>query len=175
MASTKSLEDMLSSDVDESAISALVGSLESQLASPTIHVTSQDISSASVTNNHINNSTVMDTFVNRIHHQTSSSSDGQKHGILNSTQTSTNNAVIANSDSNKTLISSAPITPITSSTPVQANTFAVTLPGALPASGYLNQVHVLYRRARIRNTNTKQAFDFCASFHSETINLLNKR
>ncbi|GAB6021417.1 transcription initiation factor TFIID subunit 4 [Chamberlinius hualienensis] len=51
MASAKSVEDMLTSDVDESAVSALVGSLESQLASPTIHLTSQDISSA---HNHVN-------------------------------------------------------------------------------------------------------------------------
>lgn len=59
MASTaKSLEDMLSSDVDESAVSALVGSLESQLSSPTSH---PPVSHASAVNsNHVNNSMIAD-------------------------------------------------------------------------------------------------------------------
>ncbi|XP_023234608.1 uncharacterized protein LOC111634134 [Centruroides sculpturatus] len=113
MASAKSLEDMLSSDVDESAVSALVGSLESQLLSSNIHIPSQDVQTSL---NHINCDSLR---------------DGQKLGPTSThlTQASsilnkTNSQVVTNN-------ATSPSTP---------NTVMVTLAGALPASGYISQV-----------------------------------
>ena len=53
MATRNPLEDFLNSDVDESAISALVGSLETQLASPTARDPPAQNSTASATSNHV--------------------------------------------------------------------------------------------------------------------------
>ncbi|CAI9737278.1 transcription initiation factor TFIID subunit 4-like [Octopus vulgaris] len=48
MAATNSIEELLSSEVDENEVSALVGSLESRLASPTHKESSQDVSDSVV-------------------------------------------------------------------------------------------------------------------------------
>jgi hypothetical protein len=55
MATTNSLDDILSTEIDENAVNALVGSLESQLASTTHKDTAHTISDASINNNHISN------------------------------------------------------------------------------------------------------------------------
>uniref|UniRef100_A0A8W8JY79 TAFH domain-containing protein n=1 Tax=Magallana gigas TaxID=29159 RepID=A0A8W8JY79_MAGGI len=55
MATTNSLDDILSTEIDENAVNALVGSLESQLASTTHKDTAHSISDASMNNNHISN------------------------------------------------------------------------------------------------------------------------
>ncbi|KAJ8302914.1 hypothetical protein KUTeg_019310, partial [Tegillarca granosa] len=55
MAAANPLEDLLSSEIDESAVSALVGSLESRLASPTNKDIVNSLSDTSVNNNHISN------------------------------------------------------------------------------------------------------------------------
>ena len=52
MAAANPLEEILNSEVDESAISALVGSLESQLASPTPKAATQQHLTTSFLNNH---------------------------------------------------------------------------------------------------------------------------
>lgn len=49
MAATNSIEELLSSEVDENEVSALVGSLESRLASPTHKESSQDVTDSVVT------------------------------------------------------------------------------------------------------------------------------
>lgn len=54
MASVKFLEEALSTDVDESVVSAIVGSLETQLVTSAPHVTSQSGSSIAINHNHIN-------------------------------------------------------------------------------------------------------------------------
>ncbi|KAL3859934.1 hypothetical protein ACJMK2_010113 [Sinanodonta woodiana] len=54
MAAANPLEDLLSTPIDESAVSALVGSLETRLASPTNKDPSQSLSELSVNSNHIN-------------------------------------------------------------------------------------------------------------------------
>ncbi|GAB1602036.1 transcription initiation factor TFIID subunit 4-like [Argonauta hians] len=48
MAATNSIEELLSSEVDENEVSALVGTLESRLASPTNNESSQDVSDSVV-------------------------------------------------------------------------------------------------------------------------------
>lgn len=55
MATTNTLDDILSTEIDENAVNALVGSLESQLASTTHKDTAHSISDASMNNNHIGN------------------------------------------------------------------------------------------------------------------------
>lgn len=127
MASTKSLEDMLlSSDIDESAVSALVGSLESQLSSDA-HYPRNDLSTASINNNHITNPTVADCSV-RI-------PDGQKHGALLGSLLEQ-----GSSNTNKNLTTSQLMGLNTVSSQNLSNAVIVSLPGALPASGYLTQV-----------------------------------
>lgn len=54
MASAKFLEEALSTDVDESAVSAIVGSLETQLVTPTPQVSNQPGSTVVLNQNHIN-------------------------------------------------------------------------------------------------------------------------
>lgn len=127
MASTKSLEDMLlSSDIDESAVSALVGSLESQLSSDA-HYLRNDLSTASINNNHITNPTVTDCSV-RI-------ADGQKHGALLGSLLEQ-----GSSNTNKNLTGPQLMGLNSVSSQNLSNAVIVSLPGALPASGYLNQV-----------------------------------
>lgn len=54
MASAKFLEEALSTDVDESAVSAIVGSLENQLVTSSPHVTNQTDAPVVINQNHIN-------------------------------------------------------------------------------------------------------------------------
>ncbi|XP_044754964.1 transcription initiation factor TFIID subunit 4 isoform X2 [Coccinella septempunctata] len=54
MASAKFLEEALSTDVDESVVSAIVGSLETQLVTSAPHVSSQSGSSIVINHNHLN-------------------------------------------------------------------------------------------------------------------------
>ncbi|XP_014675326.1 PREDICTED: transcription initiation factor TFIID subunit 4-like [Priapulus caudatus] len=58
MASSKSLEDVLSSEVDESAVNALVGTLESQLSSSSVTSCSQQVSANVILNNHISGNVI---------------------------------------------------------------------------------------------------------------------
>lgn len=55
MATANPIEDLLSTDIDESEVSAFVGSLESRLASPTHKDISHQITDSSVNSNHISN------------------------------------------------------------------------------------------------------------------------
>ncbi|XP_035222320.1 uncharacterized protein LOC118195171 [Stegodyphus dumicola] len=128
MASTKSLEDMLlSSDIDESAVSALVGSLESQLSSSDAHYPRNELSAPSINNNHIANASVADC-VTRM-------PDGQKHGALLGSLLEQGSA-----NTNKNLVNSQIMGLNAVSSQTLSNAVIVSLPGALPASGYLNQV-----------------------------------
>ncbi|CAL1296222.1 unnamed protein product [Larinioides sclopetarius] len=128
MASTKSLEDMLlSSDIDESAVSALVGSLESQLSSSDAHYPRNELSATSMNNNHIPNASVADC--------TTRMPDPQKHGALLGSLLEQ-----GSQNTNKTLVNSQ-IMGLNSVSPQNlSNAVIVSLAGALPASGYLNQV-----------------------------------
>lgn len=145
MASAKSLEDMLSSEVDESAVSAIVGSLESQLSSPNIHIPSQDISSSTASANHIGGPSVSEGGLQQRLH------DAQKHasvvvvgggGVVNLNQPQ-GNVAVSNSANAKSLTSNSQIVGINSVVSAASsgsNQVMVTIAGALPASGYINQV-----------------------------------
>ena len=61
MADPDSIEDFLSSEIDEYAVNALVGSLESQLASPTNKEPPKTISDSVVNNNHVDNTSTSST------------------------------------------------------------------------------------------------------------------
>lgn len=128
MATVKSLEDMLSSEVDESAVTALVGSLESQLASSDIQLPSQDVNTTSVTVNHVNNAVLVDGNVTRL-------LDGQKQGVIAVSQP-VSLLNVGKSSVVGTQITDSNVTSTTSNT----NNVIATLPGALPASGYITQV-----------------------------------
>ncbi|CAH1270175.1 TAF4 [Branchiostoma lanceolatum] len=68
----KSLDDLLNSEVDESAVSALVGSLESQLLSQSTAASTGQVSGSSADANHVNSVSVSD-----------GTSQGQKLGLAN--------------------------------------------------------------------------------------------
>ncbi|XP_019629553.1 PREDICTED: transcription initiation factor TFIID subunit 4-like isoform X2 [Branchiostoma belcheri] len=68
----KSLDDLLNSEVDESAVSALVGSLESQLLSQSTAASTGQVSGSSTDANHVNSVSVSD-----------GTSQGQKLGLAN--------------------------------------------------------------------------------------------
>lgn len=171
---TKSLEEMLTSDVDQSAFNALVGTLETQLdpqitnqLNPTTNNSSQmtnrlnktvtelncanstllnncspanqspstnnngDSSSNNLTNNLVNsNSTVLPPQTNV--NSNSNSSDAISKRIINN--------AINSSDINNSSNAAPSVTTTTSSTTSNTNILSSNLPGALPASGYINQV-----------------------------------
>lgn len=178
---TKSLEEMLTSDVDQSAFNALVGTLETQLdpqitnqLNPTTNNSSQmtnrlnktvtelncanstllnncspanqspstnnngDSESNNLTNNLVHsNSTVLPPQTN-VNLQTvnnnnnSNSSDAISKRIINN--------AINSSDINNSSNAASSVTTTTSSTTSNTNILSSNLPGALPASGYINQV-----------------------------------
>ncbi|XP_040359446.1 transcription initiation factor TFIID subunit 4 isoform X13 [Ixodes scapularis] len=134
MASAKSLEEMLTTDVDESVVSELVGSLESQLSSSGIHTPNQELNVSSASTNHVNSVPVSDG-LQRLQH------DGQKHAVAAALANSCPSIVVSNLG--KTIATTSHIVGVSScasSAASSTNTVMVTLPGALPASGYINQV-----------------------------------
>ncbi|XP_049810639.1 transcription initiation factor TFIID subunit 4 isoform X1 [Schistocerca nitens] len=136
MASAKFLEEALSTDVDESAVSAIVGTLETQLVTTQPAVSSQQGTSASVNQNHMNNTIANGGTVST-----------QKHGVTNGGPPSMN---ILNADANKTISSST----IQSSNVVHSsvvNTVVASLHGGVPTSGYLNQVTSSANQGNITN------------------------
>lgn len=92
--SAKFLEEALSTDVDESAVSAIVGSLENQLGTPTSIVSCQQISSTNANRNHLHGGI-----------SNGSSASIQKHGTANG-QADTM-SIILNSEPNKGITSSS--------------------------------------------------------------------
>ncbi|XP_075229727.1 transcription initiation factor TFIID subunit 4-like isoform X2 [Lycorma delicatula] len=127
MASAKFLEEALSStDVDESAVNALVGSLEDQLVTTAPAGSNQQGTSVTVNQNHM----------------TTSISNGgtvttQKHGVSNGGSESMN--IIVNNDGSKVIPSASHQSGNSISTSV-VNTVVASLQGGVPSSGFLNQV-----------------------------------
>ncbi|KAK7863444.1 hypothetical protein R5R35_002505 [Gryllus longicercus] len=125
MASAKYLEDALNADVDESAVNAIVGSLETQLVTTTPPVSNQQGSATAVNQNHVNSAIANGGTVS-----------AQKHGVTNGGPGSIN---ILNSDTSKTITT----TSLQSSNVVHSgvvNTVVASLHGGVPASGFINQV-----------------------------------
>lgn len=101
MASAKFLEEALSTDVDESAVSALVGSLENQLVTSSPAVSSQSGTAAVINQNHINSAI------------SNGGTISQKHGAItngdsvNVVTTADNNKILANNTVPGTIITGA--------------------------------------------------------------------
>lgn len=118
--SAKFLEEALSTDVDESAVSAIVGSLENQLGTPTSIVSCQQLSSTSINQNHLHSGI-----------SNGSSASIQKHGTANG-QADTM-SIILNSEPSKTITSSNHLGNIN-----QTITNS-TVQGILPSASFVNQ------------------------------------
>lgn len=125
MASAKFLEEALSTEVDESAVTALMGTLETQLVTATPTVSSQQVSSSSINQNHMSSSISNGGTVST-----------QKHGVTNGGSGPMN--ILLNSDTNKTITSNAISN--TSNVHSNVNSVVASMHGGVPASGYINQV-----------------------------------
>ncbi|KAK6185553.1 hypothetical protein SNE40_007760 [Patella caerulea] len=90
MADPGSIDDLLSSEIDESAVSALVGSLESQLASSTNRDLSKTPSDSSVNNNHISSITSNATTTNSLFSTNASQVNVSQKGLSSHTNSTIN-------------------------------------------------------------------------------------
>ncbi|XP_071446468.1 transcription initiation factor TFIID subunit 4-like isoform X2 [Hetaerina americana] len=156
MASAKFLEEALSTDVDESAVSAIVGSLETQLVTAAPPVTSQQGVSATVNQNHVNSAIANGSTVST-----------QKHGVSNGGSESVN--IILNPDSSKTIVTTAlPSGSLVTSNVV--NTVVAPLHGAVPTSGFMNQVSTSATQANLATlTKTHDAVKIVYPASSQTL------
>ncbi|XP_013410808.1 transcription initiation factor TFIID subunit 4-like isoform X1 [Lingula anatina] len=93
MATSNPLEEILNLDVDENAISAVIGSLESQLASPTLKDVPHQISINAGTHNHVNSQQVSGA-------STSASQTGSNHTHTVASGTSVPSSQISNAGPN---------------------------------------------------------------------------
>ncbi|XP_046390408.1 transcription initiation factor TFIID subunit 4 [Ischnura elegans] len=156
MASAKFLEEALSTDVDESAVSAIVGSLETQLVTATPPVTSQLGVSAAVNQNHVNSAIANGSTVST-----------QKHGVSNGGSDSVN--IILNPDPNKTIVTTA-LPSGSLVTPNVVNTVVAPLHGAVPTSGFMNQVTTSATQANLATlTKTHDAVKIVYPASSQTL------
>ena len=156
MASAKFLEEALSTDVDESAVNAIVGTLETQLVTTAPAVSSQQVPSATVNQNHMNSAIANGGTVST-----------QKHGVTNGGSGSVN--IILSSDTNKTNTTST----IQSGNVVHSNvvnTVVASLHGAVPASGYINQVTSSATQSSLTNlTKSHEAVKIVYPAGSQTL------
>ncbi|XP_076336861.1 transcription initiation factor TFIID subunit 4-like isoform X3 [Tachypleus tridentatus] len=176
MESAKTLDDMLL-EVDESAVTALVGSLESQLSSSSVQNPSRDTYTSSITNNdisstHINSSARVQQRLQNGEKASrpivaSSSSDiasgltlasyqqtHNQHGHENERSGSDSRTISTSGEVNDTNIGlhSSIATRAIHSLGASANSVMVTLTGALglPASGYISQLQIPRPNANVR-------------------------
>lgn len=141
MASAKFLEEALNTDVDESAVSALVGSLETSLVTPTPAVSNQQGNTLNLNQNHMNSAISNGTQVS-----------SQKHSVLNGGSDSMN--IILNSDANKVISCGNRQSTI----PSVVNTVVASLHGGVHSSGYINQVssNIGLVQSNLTNLNKSQ-------------------
>jgi hypothetical protein len=159
--SSKSLEEMLASEVDESAISALVGSLGTELERPMTqdcnhstlnsvnHSTKQQLlqNDSIITNTNTNQTinSVNNSIITAIN-STNSDSNNKRIIINNNTNTNNNNNNnLINSNSNININNSQNSSNNNNNNnklmpQTMSSTTSGPLPGALPASGYISQV-----------------------------------
>ncbi|CAL7940314.1 unnamed protein product [Xylocopa violacea] len=138
MASAKFLEEALSTDVDESAVNAIVGSLETQLVTSTPAVSGHQVSSASVSQqNHQVNSGISNG-------GTITAVQPQKHGVSNGGGATTVNSLmtqeVTKSITTSTLL---PVNVVTSNTvapQVTTQQQQQHTQSAVPPAAYINQV-----------------------------------
>lgn len=120
--SAKFLEEALSTDVDESAVSAIVGSLENQLGAPSSIVSSQQVSSNTVNQNHLQSGI-----------SNGSPASAQKHGPANGRSDTMN--IILNSEPNKGITSSSHQIGNISQTLTNSS-----IQGVVSSSSFINQI-----------------------------------
>ncbi|XP_043526978.1 transcription initiation factor TFIID subunit 4 isoform X1 [Frieseomelitta varia] len=138
MASAKFLEEALSTDVDESAVNAIVGSLETQLVTSTPAVSGHQVSSASVSQqNHQVNSGISNG-------GTITAVQPQKHGVSNGGGATTVNSLM-NQEVTKSITTSTllPVNVVTSNTvapQVTAQQQQQHTQSAVSPAAYINQV-----------------------------------
>lgn len=142
MASAKFLEEALTTDVDESAVNAIVGSLETSLVGSTPSSSIQQGIAVNVNQNHLNSAI-----------SNGSSVSSQKHGVLNGGSESMN--IILNSDTNKVISCSNTHQSAASSV---VNSVVASLHGNVSSSGYVNQVssNIGLVQSNITNINKPQ-------------------
>ncbi|XP_043586685.1 transcription initiation factor TFIID subunit 4-like isoform X2 [Bombus pyrosoma] len=137
MASAKFLEEALSTDVDESAVNAIVGSLETQLVTSTPAVSGHQVSSASVSQqNHQVNSGISNG-------GTITAVQPQKHGVSNGGGATTVNSLM-NQEVTKPITTSTllPVNVVTSNTvapQVTTQQQQQHTQSAVPPAAYINQ------------------------------------
>ena len=119
MATANPFDEIFNSEIDERAISALVGSLESQLASPTSKDPLQQNSTSAVNNNHINSTQVSGTVTSI---SQTDITGGQKAGSVAHTASQ---IVTINSNGSK----------ITTSSPQLLGINSLVNPAAVPGGG----------------------------------------
>ncbi|XP_020708158.1 transcription initiation factor TFIID subunit 4 isoform X2 [Athalia rosae] len=131
MASAKFLEEALSTDVDESAVNAIVGSLETQLVTSTPAISTHQVNTGSVNQNHQLNSAISNG---------GTISAAQKHGVANGGATSMNN-LITQQDSSKSITTSTllPVNVVTSNTVVHTTSQQHPQSG-IHTAAFINQV-----------------------------------
>ncbi|XP_076622103.1 transcription initiation factor TFIID subunit 4 isoform X2 [Colletes latitarsis] len=137
MASAKFLEEALSTDVDESAVNAIVGSLETQLVTSTPAVAGHQASSASVSqqNHQVNSGISNGGTINAV--------QPQKHGVSNGGGATTVNSLmtqeVTKSITTSTLL---PVNVVTSNTvaPQVTTQQQQHTQSAVPPAAYINQV-----------------------------------
>ncbi|XP_029039701.1 transcription initiation factor TFIID subunit 4 isoform X2 [Osmia bicornis bicornis] len=138
MASAKFLEEALSTDVDESAVNAIVGSLETQLVTSTPAVSGHQVSSASVSQqNHQVNSGISNG-------GTITAVQPQKHGVSNGGGATTVNSLMTQ-EVTKSITASTlhPVNVVTSNTvapQVTTQQQQQHTQSAVPPAAYINQV-----------------------------------
>ncbi|XP_033328374.1 transcription initiation factor TFIID subunit 4 isoform X1 [Megalopta genalis] len=138
MASAKFLEEALSTDVDESAVNAILGSLETHLVTSTPAASGHQVSSASVSQqNHQVNSSISNG-------GTITAVQPQKHGVSNGGGATTVNSLmtqeVAKSITTSTLL---PVNVVTSNTvapQVTTQQQQQHTQSAVPPAAYINQV-----------------------------------
>lgn len=141
MASAKFLEEALTTDVDESAVNAIVGSLETSLVGSTPSSSIQQGIAVNLNQNHLNSAI-----------SNGSSVSSQKHGVLNGGSESMN--IILNSDTNKVISCSNTHQSAASSV---VNSVVASLHGSVSSSGYVNQVsNIGLVQSNITNLNKPQ-------------------
>ncbi|KAL6434560.1 hypothetical protein ACFW04_006139 [Cataglyphis niger] len=144
MASAKFLEEALSTDVDESAVNAIVGSLETQLVTSTPTVAGHQASPASVSQqNHQVNSAISNG-------GTITAVQPQKHGVSNGSGVTTVNSLMTQEVTKPITTTSTllPVNVVTSNavapqvitTQQQQQQQQHTQPPGIPPAAYINQV-----------------------------------
>lgn len=142
MASAKFLEEALSTDVDESAVSAIVGSLENQLVTSTPTVSNQSGTATVINQNHINSAISNGGTV-----------PSQKHGAITNGDTVN---VVTTTDSNKVLTNNAVTGTIITGAATIQNTGVVTTnyQSATDASKVNDAVKIVYSQGGQAMTST---------------------